>query len=215
VVNVPMGYDPDFFERSSTVLPQYIESALPPKDAFVVGYAGAIGTANGMYQIVEAANILDQINDQIWFVLVGNGPLCDEVLERTRHLKRFILLPGTDRANVNAFLRRFDVVVNPILSKSIYRYGVSPNKWIDYMYSGRPIICPYDGYPSIINEAGCGVFIESEHSELFAQTILEFASKPKSELDAMGARGKTYLESHLSYDVLADDYLSHLNRLVN
>lgn len=213
VVNVPMGFDPEFFEASELDLPESVTKSMPPKDAFVVGYAGAIGTANGIDLLVETARILEDREPEIWFVLLGNGPLTDQVREKTSGFKRFVLLPGMDRRFVNAFLKRCDVLVNPILSKSIYRFGVSPNKWIDYMYSGRPIICPYDGYPSVINEAGCGVFIEPENPELFAQTILDFASKPTSELDEMGARGRKYLKENLSYEALAASYINHIDRL--
>lgn len=81
------------------------------------------------------------------------------------------------------------------------------------MYSGRPIICPYDGYPSLINDAGCGVFIEPENPELFAQTILEFASMPAGKLGRMGNRGREYLQKHLSYDGLAATYIKHIERI--
>ncbi len=213
VVNVPMGYDPEFFDVSEPNLPDTVAEELPAKDAFVIGYAGAIGTANGMDLIIETARLLEKQEHKIWFVLIGNGPLTDHVREATDGFKRFVLLPGMDRRFVNAFLTRCDVLVNPILSKSIYRYGVSPNKWIDYMYSGRPIISPFDGYLSIINEAGCGVFIEPENPEVFAQTILDFATKPAQELNEMGARGREYLEKHLSYEILASTYLNHIDRI--
>ncbi len=213
VVNVPMGYDPEYFEASATELPSDVAERMPPNDAFVVGYAGTIGTANGIDLLIETARLLEEQEREFWFVLVGNGPLSNQVREKTAEFKRFVQLPGIDRLFVNAFLKRCDVLVNPILSKSIYRFGVSPNKWIDYMYSGRPIICPYDGYPSIINEAGCGVFIEPENPQIFAKTILEFASKPSEELDKMGARGREYLEKHLSYEVLASNYINHIERI--
>lgn len=213
VVNVPMGYDPEFFEASEPELPENVNRSMPPRDAFIVGYAGAIGTANGIDLMIETARLLEKQELEIWFVLIGDGPLADQVREKTTEFRRFVLLPGMDRRYVYAFLKRCDVLVNPILSKSVYRFGVSPNKWIDYMYSGRPIICPYDGYPSIINEAGCGVFIEPENPKVFAQTILEFASKPAEELDKMGARGREYLEKNLSYDVLASNYINHIERI--
>lgn len=213
VVNVPMGYDPEFFEASEHELPENVGKMMPPKGAFIVGYAGAIGTANGIDLLIETARLLEKQDRELWFVLLGNGPLAPQVREKTAGFKRFVLLPGMDRLFVNAFLKKCDVLVNPILSKSIYRFGVSPNKWIDYMYSGRPIICPYDGYPSVINEAGCGVFIEPENPEVLALNILEFASKPADELDEMGARGRKYLQKHLSYEVLAEDYINHIERI--
>jgi glycosyltransferase involved in cell wall biosynthesis len=213
VEHVPMGYDPDFYLDVPQQLPEHIQQKIP-QHQFIVGYAGTIGKVNGIDQILEAAALLDGQNVPIHFIFMGDGIEKNGYQRTYASLKNVTWISFQPKRYVDAFLVQCDVLVHPILSKSIYRYGVSPNKWIDYMYSARPIICPYDGYPSIINEAGCGVFIESENSELFAQTILDFASKPKSELDAMGARGKAYLESHLSYDVLADDYLSHLNRLV-
>ena len=35
-------------------------------------------------------------------------------------------------------------------------FGVSSNKWIDYMYSAKPVIISYSGYKSLINDPGCG-----------------------------------------------------------
>ncbi len=50
----------------------------------------------------------------------------------------------------------------------LYKFEVSPNKWIDYMFSARPILVSLNGYRSIISEANCGKFINSDNVELVA-----------------------------------------------
>lgn len=212
VVHVPMGYDPDFYEGSTEVLPESIQNQLP-QSSFIVGYAGTIGKVNGIDQILEAARILEKTDRSVHFVFLGDGIEKKVYQSLYSDLDNVTWIPFVPKKSVQAFLINCQVLVHPILSRSLYRYGVSPNKWIDYMYSGRPIISPYDGYPSIINEAGCGVFIEPENPEIFAKTILEFASKPAEELDKMGARGREYLEKNLSYEVLASNYINHIERI--
>ncbi len=209
--NIPMGFDKDFYSELKS-LPQDLKKLIP-SNKFIVGYAGAIGLANCVNEIVDAAKIISDINPNIYFVILGDGALKNGLINKSKQLNNIVFLPKVDKIFVNDFLTSCDVLVNPWQDKTIYKYGVSPNKWIDYMYSSRPIIVSYNGYQSIINEANCGEFIEANNPNLLAEKIIEYSHKNKEELVNIGNNGQEYLLNNLSYSVLAKKYKAIIQSL--
>ncbi|WP_117880657.1 glycosyltransferase family 4 protein [Aureibaculum luteum] len=196
---IPMGLDPEVLGKTE------VKINLESQD-FIVGYAGSIGIANKIDLILDAAYILKDISN-IKFKILGDGVLKTQFMEKYSHLKNVEFLPSVEKSKVNSFLQSCHILLNPWEDKPIYNYGVSPNKWIDYMYAERPIIIPFNGFKNIINEADCGEFIEANNPELFAKTILKYSNLPKKELLAMGKRGKKYLEDNLTYEKLSNLYI--------
>lgn len=196
---IPMGFD-------QSVYGSFEDHKKTKNNTFVVGYAGSIGQANKIDLILEAAKLLTDKN-HIQFKLLGDGVLKEIFVNEYAALNNIIFLPKVKKSELPKFLGSCDILLNPWEDNSIYQYGVSPNKWIDYMYAAKPIIVPYNGYQNIINEANCGEFIETNNPQLLADKIVEYSRKPKEELERIGLNGKEYLEKNLSYDVLADRYL--------
>lgn len=215
VFHIPMGFDPEFYEGkfSNNEDPfRDIFEKMVPLNNFTVGYAGAIGNANCVEEIIEAAKILK--DKPITFLILGDGPLKKELIQKSikdKH-QNVIFIDSVKKELVQSFLKRCDLLVNPWkATKFLYNYGVSPNKWIDYMYSGRPILVSFNGFESIINEAGCGKFIKAADPNILAQNIEKFSLMDKKKLDDMGARGKQYLLNNLNYNSLSEKYLQVLN----
>ena len=202
IINIPMGFDANI---------KY-EGIVHDEKKFIVGYAGTIGLANNVGLIIEAAKILKNY-DNIEFRILGGGDLKDELIKYVDELdlKNVIFLDKIKKDKVYNFLINCDILVNPTNDLKIYEYGVSPNKWIDYMYAARPIIVPYNGYQSIINKAKCGEFIETNNPKIFSETILKYSTMSKKELDEIGKRGKNYLLNNLNYNVLSDKYLEAIS----
>lgn len=176
-----------------------------PEGKFIVGYAGSIGKANQVEDILYAAEML-QKQKRIFFVILGDGPSKKYLQVKYSFLTNVKWFPRVDRKSVNSFLKSCDLLINPWKKKDIYRYGISPNKWLDYMYSGKPVIVSYSGYKNIINEAECGDFIEAENPSLLSEKIYEYSQLSKKELLKIGERGKKFLYKKLSYSVLAEEY---------
>jgi glycosyltransferase involved in cell wall biosynthesis len=75
------------------------------------------------------------------------------------------------------------------------------------MLSGKPIVASYSGYPSMIDEAGCGSFVPAGNVEALKKEILRYADMPSETHVAMGNAGRDWLLRNRKYDVLAKDYL--------
>lgn len=216
VYHVPMGYDPVFYSKNNFIKNDPFKDIIKekvPNGNFVVGYAGSIGYNNCVDQIIAAASNLN--DESISFLLLGDGTQ-KEILKKDvqkQGLANVIFIDRVEKEYVQLFLQKCDVLLHPVGVVNIYRYGLSPNKWIDYMYSSRPIIVSYNGFQSIINEAECGKFIEANNPDVLAQTILDFSNMKPEKLNEMGKRGRQYLENKLNYDVLSDYYLEIIDKV--
>lgn len=200
---IPMGFDQNVYGT-------YKENKENKENVFVVGYAGTIGRANKIDLILEAAKLLIKY-DYIKFNILGDGVLKEEYIKEYGYLSNVNFFPKVDKRKVIEFLGSCNILLNPWEDYAIYQYGVSPNKWIDYMYAAKPIIVPYNGYKNIINEAECGEFIETNNPKLLADTILKYYKMPEKERKRIGLNGKEYLENYLTYDILSDKYLELIN----
>ncbi len=211
---IPMGYDPEFSYRFNGSDPYEAFFSDIRNRNFIVGYAGTIGQANCVDRIIEAAKLLKDEN--IVFAILGGGPLKEKIIAQAKEagLTRVHFFDKATKEMVGTFLKHPDLLVNPWMGgNTIYRYGVSPNKWIDYMHSSKPILVALDGYYSIINEADCGTFIAADNPALMAEEILRFSKMNRMELKRMGENGKKFLIEKLSYDVLTDKYLQIIDNL--
>jgi len=203
IVNIPMGFDENI---------KYAGKVHGGKK-FIVGYAGSIGLANNVSLIVETAKILKN-HDAIEFRILGGGVLKDQLVKYKNDfgLKNILFLDTVKKEKVYGFLINCDVLVNPWNDLKTYEYGVSPNKWIDYMYAAKPIIVPYNGYRSIINQANCGEFIETNNPKLLSETILKYSHMTKRDLNKIGEKGKNYLLNNLTYSILTEKYLKAISK---
>ncbi len=206
---LPMGVDQAYFDEHDTS----IRHDFRKDDEFWICYAGTIGVANALDTMFEAAARLESSHPLIRFAIIGEGPLKENFVQKYGHLKNLVFFPAVGKQELQSYLLDMDLLVNTILNKSIYRFGVSPNKWMDYMYSGRPMLVAYNGYRCILNEAGCGKFVEAGNVDALVNGILEFYSMDKKQLDEMGARGKQYLIDHHDYRILSSELYNSLKQL--
>lgn len=210
VTCIPMAFNPSFYMHQEKLAESMRKKI--PKDKFIVGYAGTIGNANALESLLDSVSYLKESN--ICVCILGDGPL-RESFEKKYTSDQLIFLGKTEKEKVQDFLSYCDILVNTWHPSNIYKYGVSPNKWIDYMYAAKPILVAYNGYQSIINEAGCGEFIEAENPQLLAKKMIAYSQMKKEELEEIGQRGKKYLEEHLRMDVLAKKYSELLEQKTN
>ena len=203
---IPMGFvGSDIEAQHSGPLPQSYLAARIPEGKFIVGYAGTIGTTNALEVLFEAAEALSDCND-IHFVIVGSG---DKLQEFTRHystLPNVTFVGQVPKHSVQVVLKTFDVLYLSTFPSRVWNYGLSLNKLIDYMIAGKPVIASYSGFPSMLDEAKCGVFVPAGDSQALAAEFVRFSNLPTKEIMAMGQRGKDWLTANRRYEQLAKDY---------
>lgn len=205
---IPMGVDTSYFDSGKTNM------AVPdinPDKKFIVGYAGTLGKANALDELFEAAADLKDSHPGIEFVFIGDGPLKADYQLKYGSLPNVRFLDSVRKNELQPYLQQMDLLVNTWLDKPIYRYGISPNKWMDYMLAGKPMLVAYNGYRCILEEAGCGRFVAAENKDAIRQGILDFAAMPADERKRMGENGRKYLLENLTYKKLAGELYSFIS----
>jgi glycosyltransferase involved in cell wall biosynthesis len=200
---VPNGFSLDEVNQSAPLPEQTLKSI--PEKKFLVGYTGTLGVANDLDTLIEAASILRQ-EDSIAFVLVGNGQEKSRLQElaRERKLNNVAFIDPVPKAQIQSMLAEFDVCHIGLTKDPLFRFGVSPNKLFDYLYSAKPIIYAIDsGEYHPIEDAGAGYEIEPHNPEVLAQTIMRLYKTSREERALMGERGRREALEHYEYQKLA------------
>ena len=189
----PAMFDPD--ARGEAVREQY---GLQGK--FVVTYAGAMGMANDLEVVLQAAKQL--VNDtHIHFLLVGEGKEGQHLREKVKQLGlNNVIFTGTlQKAQMKDVLAASDACVAVL--KNIPEFRTTyPNKVFDYMAAGRPTVLAIDGViRTVVEESGGGVYVPPGNPAAMADTIRSLAADPE-RAQALGALARAYVVKNFNRD---------------
>lgn len=205
IVYVPNGVHLDHFRVSSDRSPDRRQSrARFGFDCFTIVYAGAHGPANALETIVKAAQMVSDL--PVKFVLVGDGPAKDSLVELARSLavRNVQFLDPVPKSEMADLLSAADAAVITLRNAQAFSYAVSPNKLFDYMAAGRPILCAVPGeVAQLVRTAGAGIPVEPENEAQLADAVRQLVALPQTEREQMGHRGRAYLEAHFDRRALA------------
>jgi len=179
-------------------------AAARSRGSFLVGYAGGHNVSNGLDTLVEAAQRL--VERPVEFVLVGKGTERERLKVNAGGAKMHFLRP-IPRPLVPALLAEMDALYLGFRDEPLYRFGVCPNKLMDYMMAAKPIIYAINGHDDTVEGARCGMTLPAERPDLLAEAIVEMSGLAAEERQAMGCRGRDYVLKNHDYAVLAQKFL--------
>ena len=182
-------------------------AALKATGRAVVGYAGSHGLPNALDVLLDAAALLR--NAPISFVLIGGGHEKARLAQRVRdeglgHVHLFAPIP---KAQIPALLAHFDIAYISWQRVPIYRFGIAPNKLLDYMMAGRAVLHSVEAGNDPVAEAGCGLTVVPQSPQAVADGLRTLLACTAQERAAMGARGRAFVIAHHSYRVLAQRFI--------
>ncbi len=159
---------------------------VPPKEktsTLHIMYLGTLGPSNDFLAFVKAAKTL-QHDEYARFTIAGSGEQAEKI---GRWMKEFNVSNVTlfnqtiDHKEVPAWLAGADVLVLPM--KTGFGDISLPGKLGEYLASGRPVICLFDG----------------ELAEFVRRNDIALLQNP-SLFRGLGWKGRDYAQNHLSYD---------------
>lgn len=72
----------------------------------------------------------------------------------------------------------------------LFRFGVSPNKLMDYMMAGKPVIFAIDAGNDMVADASCGISIEPENSAAIAKAAIQLGGDAAGPAPEDGGAGQ-------------------------
>ena len=207
---VPNGITLDEWQGERPPLREDVAQALDAAAAaggVVVGYAGSMGEPNALDVLLDAAALLR--NSPLRFVLVGDGHERERLAARVtaEGLRNVTMLPPIPKAQVPAFLARLDIAYIGWKRVPLYRFGIAPNKLMDYMMAGCAVLHSVEAGNDPVAEAGCGLTVPPEDPPAVAEGLRRLAALSPAQRQAMGERGRGFVLAHHTYPVLARRFL--------
>jgi len=204
VFMVPNCSDLDLFDPNDDDETFRIRYDLEGK--LVVAHGGSMGIANGLEYIIQAAKILQDLQEKrIVFILAGGGktkPDLEKVAMQHR-LTNVIFTDSLARTEMPKVLACSDITMTcfkniPILATN------SPNKFFDSLAAGKPVIVNSPGWTKdIVERHGIGFYVDPERPEDLANLLIQIQEK-RDELKRMGAKARALAEREYDRMLLAE-----------
>lgn len=170
-----------------------------------------LGTLTRLRKIDFLVKVLDEVvknkvDAQLLFIGKGEDAQDEEAIRSEANR-----LGIHDRIEITGFLPRnealeivakADICLSPYYPTPILN-STSPTKLVEYMALGKAVVA--NNHPEqqrVLKESKAGLCVSWDEKE-FAKAIKQILDDP-NEKKAMGERGRQFVESYRSYDIIAD-----------
>lgn len=184
-----------------------------PKDKFIVGYVGSVGHSNSVMNLVKAANLLKG-RDDIYFVMVGDGPQLDELKKFVKENKilNIKFFGKLEKYKAMYVLSQCNILYKGHPNIKLYNYGLSAVKLNEYMYSNKPIVHAVNLRNDSVVKSSCGLNILPENEEELKNAILKL-KEDDILYDKCSNNGRQYIEENFMEDKIEEKLKMIMNRL--
>jgi len=174
---------------------------------FNILYAGNIGPAQGLHNVIEAALLLTDIKD-LQFVLMGSGIERDKLkkMARERKLKNIKFLPRQPMKMMPSVYALVDAVMVHLIDDPLFEITV-PGKTQSCLLSGKPVIASVNGDAAdLVVKAGAGLAVRAMDPVDLAHAVRKLYAMSPEERKAMGLAGRRYYFQNLAPEVQIKKY---------
>lgn len=172
-----------------------VRKALGWEDAHIVLYFGAMGEANNLEVVLEAAR--HSTDDRLRYLLVGDGMKRPQLEARVSELglNNVKILPPIPKDEARGYINAADICVVTLLDIPLF-LGAIPTKLLDYMACGRPVLCGVAGEAGeIVHTAGAGLTFQANDALQLAELVEELRHDKAARI-SMGERAEAYIKRH-------------------
>jgi glycosyltransferase involved in cell wall biosynthesis len=204
LVFIPNASDLDVFRPD--VVDEGFRARHGLEDRFVALYAGAIGRANGLDQLVGAAATLRRLgDDRVAIVALGDGGERPRLEERADELglENVRFLPAVAKEELAGIVGAADVTLTIFAPHPILETN-SPNKFFDSLAAGKPVVVNLDGWlRRLVEEHEAGVWVPAGNAEALAGALSVLAANP-DRVERMGQNARALAEREFGRDEMAE-----------
>jgi glycosyltransferase involved in cell wall biosynthesis len=183
----------------------------------IVVYAGALGKPNAIDLLLSAAKILaDEGNaHKFAFLIIGDGDKADELRAQAAALPNGIVhfAGRLTKPETLWMLKASDIAYGGLRPfDAVFKYGISPNKLLDYILIGLPVVLPAYAYRDPITETGGGVAVRSGLPQDIAEAIAKLADMSKAERMAKAKEAQERALQLFGYAGISDRYAQAMQK---
>jgi glycosyltransferase involved in cell wall biosynthesis len=211
VCHIPHGLDIDEFDKNANLSEEVLDEQLRNvlNNNFCVTYTGSLSKSEGLPTFLQAAKHLRDKRD-IRLVIVGGGSeekSLKSIIE-AENLVNVVMIPVQPRKAIPLILKKSKILFCGLIEREVFKYGISKNKFYDYMAAERPIVFASNVRDSLIDKAGAGITTRAGDAEQLASAIEYIYENIDTVGKQYGANGRSYVEKNHTIRVIAGQFMN-------
>tara|TARA_B100000886_G_scaffold335824_1_gene293576 strand:- start:85800 stop:87026 length:1227 start_codon:yes stop_codon:yes gene_type:complete len=207
----PNWIDTEFIKSNSKYLNSYRRDLEINYDETVLHYSGTLSSKQGIEIIIDSIKILKDNKKIIW-VIGGEGPLKNELIEKTKIYPNVHIMPLQPINRFSDWLTLADIHLLP--QKKAAADLLLPSKLLGMMASGKPIVCispKKSELGKIVSIAG--IQVEDEKASEFSNAILNLINNKEMSIKK-GKNGRKLVKEIYDKKKVLTNFESDLKDLV-
>ena len=194
-----------------------IDNYVPqPLDKLVI-YTGAFGHVNDVKYLIKVAGELKNINDNIKFIIAGEGVESENISSIAKDLKildnSVFIIDPLEKSKIPLLYSKSSVVSSLFINlKELWNN--SANKFFDGLAAGKPIMINYSGWQrSLLEKHNAGFYVPFDDYIKGAEILNKIVNN--DELNKkMGNSAKKLANEHFAIDVQYPKFEKVLNSII-
>lgn len=177
------------------------------RDECLIAYCGLHGVAQGLDQVLDAAELLRDL--PVTFHLFGDGAEKSALVASAakRGLTRVRFHDAVSADTVPGILAATDIALVPLKTTIP---GAVPSKVYEAMAASRAVILVADGEPAeIVRKNTAGLVVSPGDINGLADAVRRLAADPALRT-RLGTNGRAAVERHYSRDTIVSHFITHL-----
>jgi len=169
--------------------------------SFTIVYAGNLGRAQQLGNLLEACAILWRERPEIRIALYGSGVDEPELRQaaKARHLDNIEFRGRICASQIGRAFAQADALLLHLSQDPLFDITI-PSKTQAYLSAGRPIVAAVNGETAkLLRESGAAVVVPPADPAALARAIVEMADTADSRRAKMGRSGAEYYRRHFSF----------------
>lgn len=168
---------------------------------FNIIFAGNMGEAQALDQVIEAAALVAPRYHDIQFVFIGSGVAVENLktMVCNKNLPNVLFLPRMPVEEIGNVLRLGDVLLVHLRRDPLFAITI-PSKTQAYLAMGKPILMAVEGDASeLVKKAQAGLSCLPENPESIADVVVQFYQMNPEQRKQLGLNGMTFYDHELSF----------------
>lgn len=210
VFHIPHGLDIEVFDKNARLDDDILDDELNKllENNFCITYTGSLSRSEGLPTLVQAAKYLKDI-DNMKIIIVGSGserPKLERII-KDDNLDNVVMVGRQPKNTIPLILKKSDMLFCGLMERKAFKYGISKNKFYDYMASKKPIIFASSVRDSLIDKAKAGITIKPHEPKNLADTIRYLYNNIDTLGKQFGQNGREYVEKYHTVGKITSSFL--------
>ena len=206
---IPNGIDIDRFKPDGAKRGTRVRWGVK-EGTFVLGTVGRLNKEKGHTYLIEAMREIIKKHPETVLVIVGDGPLKEELISCTKNndLKEYVIFTG-NQEDMPSIYAMIDLFTLPSLTEG------TPLVLLEAMAMQKPIIATkVGGVPQVIRDGETGILVRPGDSVGLAEGILKLLDD-SSLASRLGRNARLLVEKEFSAKAMAEKYVRVYDAILN